>query len=136
MSIEYNARKKSTPVAYILLFFFGALGVHRLYAGNIKSGIAMPLLFLISVLFVMQTLWPMFVFGLWWLLDFILVPSMVQDFNTKLARELSNTDSAASAQPVQYSPNLFPDTPTYLQSEAPQPPGTRRLPPPQTQEND
>jgi TM2 domain-containing membrane protein YozV len=38
--ILFDANKKSKVVAYLLWFFLGALGAHRLYMRRIKSGLA------------------------------------------------------------------------------------------------
>jgi TM2 domain-containing membrane protein YozV len=67
---------KSHLVAYLLWFFLGWLGVHRLYWGKILTGILQLGLFVFGAL----TVWILglgLVFwvplGLWWLLDVILI---------------------------------------------------------------
>ena len=59
---------QNTLVAYILWFFLGFLGIHRFYCGKWKTGI---LWFLTGGLF-----------GIGWLIDIILVPSMVRESNS------------------------------------------------------
>ncbi len=92
----YDARKKSLLVAYLLLFFFGALGIHRLYTGNSVSGFLMPVFTMLAVFVSVGSgkAWPVLVAAGWYLLDFILVIGLVQDANVRLAEELS-TDNAA-----------------------------------------
>ena len=43
LNSELEAHKKSPLIAYLLWFFFGGLGAHRYYLGNIGMGIAMTL---------------------------------------------------------------------------------------------
>ncbi|MDO4780248.1 MAG: NINE protein [Bacteroides sp.] len=58
---------KSKLVAYLLLFFFGLLGVHRFYLGKIPTG----LLYLFTGA----------LFGLGWIYDLITLASQVDLYN-------------------------------------------------------
>ncbi|MAT82632.1 MAG: hypothetical protein CMJ29_13430 [Phycisphaerae bacterium] len=58
---------RSTPVAYLLWFFFGLLGVHRFYLGRPISGV----IYLLTG----------GVFLIGWILDLILIPGMVRITN-------------------------------------------------------
>ncbi|MCP1144490.1 TM2 domain-containing protein [Lysinibacillus endophyticus] len=40
---EMNNKQKSKGIAYLIWFFFGGIGGHRYYAGDIGMGIAMTL---------------------------------------------------------------------------------------------
>ena len=44
----YEARRRSTAVAYLLWFFLGLLGVHRFYAGETRSAVVMLLMQLVG----------------------------------------------------------------------------------------
>ena len=59
----------STPLAYILWFFFGVFGVHRFYLGYIGTGI----------------LWACTagLFGIGWLIDLVLIPGMTEAANNR-----------------------------------------------------
>ncbi len=54
-------------VAYVLWFFLGVLGVHRVYLGRVVSGVIWFL--------------TLGLFGIGWLVDLFLIPSMVRDAN-------------------------------------------------------
>lgn len=89
--MRYEANKKSALLAYVLWFFLGLFGVHRMYLGRWGSGIAMLLLHGISWL----TWWIAIgivgfaVLGLWWLVDALLIPGQARDYNNRLVDELS-----------------------------------------------
>ena len=68
---DYEVRKKSGLIAYILWFFFG---FHYLYMGRI----AIQLLYWLTV----------GGFGLWMLIDLFRIPGMVVRKNEDIAREL------------------------------------------------
>ena len=88
--MEYNARAKSTLLGYILWFFLGFLGAHRLYGGKIASGIAQLLLHAIG----WATTWILIgwfflgLWGIWWIIDAFLIPSWIRDHNLDIARRL------------------------------------------------
>lgn len=69
---------KSVALAYVLWFFLGYLGIHRMYCGRVGSGVLMLALtviggftfpFMFGHLFV-------FVVGIWWLIDLFLTAGM------------------------------------------------------------
>lgn len=55
---------RSTPIAYLLWFFFGLLGIHRFYLGRPISGV----IYLLTG----------GVFLIGWIIDLFLIPSMVR----------------------------------------------------------
>ncbi|WP_128253223.1 TM2 domain-containing protein [Falsirhodobacter deserti] len=65
---------KSTAAAYLLWFFLGTFGVHRIYLGHLKTGLAMLVLMLLGMLtFGITSL----VVLVWWVVDLFLVPGMI-----------------------------------------------------------
>ncbi|EFA83585.1 TM2 domain-containing protein [Heterostelium album PN500] len=58
---------KSTGLTYLLWFFFGVFGVHRFYLQRYVSGFIY--------------LFTLGIFGIGWLVDLFLIPSMVRHFN-------------------------------------------------------
>ena len=89
--MRYDANKKSALLAYVLWFFLGFFGVHRMYLGRVGSGIAMLVLHGLSWL----TWWILIgwlgfgILGLWWLIDALLIPGMARDCNNRLVDELT-----------------------------------------------
>ena len=89
--MRYDANRKSVLVAYILWFFLGLFGIHRMYLGRWTSGLLMLALHGLSWL----TWWIAigmigFAFlGLWWLIDALLIPGMTHGYNNRLVDELS-----------------------------------------------
>lgn len=69
---------KSVALAYVLWFFLGSIGIHRMYCGRMASGILMLCLTVVGTL-----LFPvlighllLFVVGVWWLIDLFLTAGM------------------------------------------------------------
>lgn len=60
---------RSIPVAYVLWFFLGLLGVHRFYCNRVLSGL----------------LWLLTggLFGIGWLVDLFIIPGMVRSANAE-----------------------------------------------------
>ncbi len=88
--MKYDANKKSTAVAYLLLIFIGAFGAHRFYLNQTGTAIALLLITLSSLLLMLVligffTIW---ISWLWVLVDLFLVPGLVRNHNNKLAQEL------------------------------------------------
>ncbi len=88
--MEYDARSRSALLAYILWFFLGMFGAHRMYAGRVPSGILQLLIhgfgwlttpILIGWLFIA-------VWALWWVIDAFLIPGWIRDYNLAIARRL------------------------------------------------
>ncbi|GLG02244.1 TM2 domain-containing protein [Alicyclobacillus sacchari] len=69
---------KSVALAYVLWFFLGYLGIHRLYCGRIGSGIVMAACTVVggltAPLFIGHVL--LFIVGVWWLFDLVLTARM------------------------------------------------------------
>ena len=97
---------KSMILAYVLWWFLGYAGVHRLYLGRISSGITMLCLFFFGWLLTfafgigLLLLVPL---GLWWLLDVFFTHEIVNEENAKLGITQStvtfNTVSQKQATP-------------------------------------
>jgi TM2 domain-containing membrane protein YozV len=89
--MRYDANKKSVIVAYLLWFFLGMFGVHRFYLGRVASGLILLLLTLVAgalyVVFIGVVL--MAIPGLWWLIDALLIPGIVRDYNNELISDVS-----------------------------------------------
>jgi len=89
-AMRYDANKKSALLAYILWFFLGLFGIHRMYLGRIGSDIGMLVLHGLSWL----TWWILIgwigfaILGLWWLIDALLIPGMTQSYNNRLVDDL------------------------------------------------
>ena len=90
----YDANKASVGVTYLLWFFLGLLGVHRFYLSRPISAICM-----------MLTLGGLFV---WWLLDGILIPTLVKRKNLAVIDEMNRVKMDAMQQPQsQPSPQIL-----------------------------
>ncbi|MEI7658383.1 MAG: TM2 domain-containing protein [Phycisphaerae bacterium] len=88
--LMYDAHKKSLLVAYLLWWFLGWAGAHRFYLGRTGSAIVMLMLFAIScVLMLVVVGWfGYLLWGLWWLIDALLIPSIVTQCNVRLINRL------------------------------------------------
>jgi len=80
-----QAEGKNTVIAYVLWWFLGAIGVHRMYLGRTGSGVAMLSLFIIGIVTAVLAVGYIFlaIVGIWWLVDGFLTYSMVKEENTK-----------------------------------------------------
>jgi TM2 domain-containing membrane protein YozV len=78
----YDANRKSTGVAYLLLIFLGAFGAHRFYLGRNGSGVGQLVLWLLGWATLFITWIPLCI---WLFVDLFLVPGMVRDHNMNLA---------------------------------------------------
>lgn len=89
--MRYDANRKSALLAYILWFFLGWFGLHRMYLGRIGSGVAMLLLQGVSWLthFILIGYLGFAVLALWWLIDALLIPGMTRDHNNRLIDQLA-----------------------------------------------
>jgi TM2 domain-containing membrane protein YozV len=81
--MRYDAAKRSALLAYILWFFLGWFGVHRMYLGRVGSGIAMLVLHGVSWVthFILIGFVGFFFLALWWLIDALLIPGMTRSYN-------------------------------------------------------
>jgi TM2 domain-containing membrane protein YozV len=89
--MRYDANKKSVIVAYLLWFFLGMFGVHRFYLRKVFSGLILLLLTLTaSALYIIYIgVLLMGIPGLWWLIDALLIPGMVRNYNDDLVSRVS-----------------------------------------------
>ncbi len=71
---EYEDKKRSPLIAYLLWFFLGSLGAHRYYLGNIGMGIAMNL-----------TLGGL---GIWALIDVFFISGRLRTKNNEIEADL------------------------------------------------
>lgn len=87
----YDANKKSLLVAYLLWWFLGLLGAHRLYLGRIASGILMLLVSVVSwvLTFVLVGFIGVALIAVWWLIDAFLIPGMVRRDNLRLIARIA-----------------------------------------------
>lgn len=76
--MAFEARKKSTGLAYVMWFFLGWFSAHRFYAGQV----GLPILQIITI--------PIGVGVVWILIDIFLIPSMIRNYNLSLIP--TNTD--------------------------------------------
>jgi TM2 domain-containing membrane protein YozV len=81
--MRYDAAKRSALLAYVLWFFLGWFGVHRMYLGRVGSGIAMLVLHAVSWIthFILIGFIGFGILGLWWLIDALLIPGMTRSYN-------------------------------------------------------
>jgi TM2 domain-containing membrane protein YozV len=88
--MRYDANKKQVIVTYPLWFFLGMFGIHRFYLRRWISGLILLLLTAISG--ALYIVWIgvilMAIPGLWWLIDALLIPGMVRDYNNDLVTEI------------------------------------------------
>jgi len=70
------ASNYSGALAFLCWFFLGGLGLHRFYLGYTTYGVVMAVVNIAGVLFTAGA-W-LFVVGLWWLVELILLPSALR----------------------------------------------------------
>jgi TM2 domain-containing membrane protein YozV len=82
---EYDKKKKSVALTWILWFFLGGFGIHRFYLGKTTSAVILLILTLV-------TAW--FTFGIptaiWLIVDAFLLPKMIGDKNREVEKEILN----------------------------------------------
>ena len=92
----YDANKKSTGVAYLLLIFFGTFGAHRFYMGRTGSAIGILVLTLLTI----TTWWfglgliTSLIVGFWVFVDLFLTAGWVREHNNALIARLNAGVSA------------------------------------------
>lgn len=89
--MQYDARRKSLLITYLLWFLLPMLGLHRMYLGKWISGFLMLGLTLIgsALTWIAIGFIPLGLAGLWWMLDAILNYINVEQHNEDLAFQLS-----------------------------------------------
>lgn len=90
LMLRYDANRKSVLLAYLIWFFLGLFGVHRLYLGRIVSGLGMLALHGISwvLAFILIGYIGFAFLGLWWLIDALLIPGIARRENEELIERL------------------------------------------------
>jgi TM2 domain-containing membrane protein YozV len=95
--MEYHARSRSALLAYLLWFFLGFAGAHRMYAARVPTGILQLLVHGLGWLttpilvgWVFIALW-----AVWWVIDAILIPGWIRDYNLDVAQRISVSPDAA-----------------------------------------
>ena len=78
----YDANRKSTGVAYLLVIFLGGLGAHRFYLGHPGTAAVQLVLWVLG--------WPTaglfwVPLGIWILIDLFLIPGMARARNMEIA---------------------------------------------------
>lgn len=73
---RYDDLKKKPVIAWLLWFFFGALGGHRFYLGD--TGVALGMLFTLGGL------------GVWALIDAFFINKRIAERNAQLRRGLNS----------------------------------------------
>lgn len=88
--LRFEAEARSAPIAYLLWFFLGYGGVHRMYLGRWISGLIMLAIFSLSLLLTLVLVGYIglgFII-LWWAIDALLIPGMVRGVNNRLIDRL------------------------------------------------
>lgn len=78
--VPVNVSPKSRLAAFLLAFFLGGFGLHRMYVGKVASGVVM-LLLTISVVGIL-------IVGFWVLIDWIFI--LTGEFKDKEGRFIKN----------------------------------------------
>lgn len=88
--LRYEAEARSAVIAYLIWFFLGYGGVHRMYLGRWISGLIMLAIFGLSLLLTLVLVGYVglgFII-LWWAIDALLIPGMVRSHNNRLIDRL------------------------------------------------
>lgn len=80
--------RPSVIVAYVLWFFLGVFGVHRMYLGRVVSGLMMLALTVLGFIPILGLPFWLIV-GAWWLIDVVLTSSMINDDVNRMRHTLS-----------------------------------------------
>jgi len=83
--VSIQAEGKNTIIAYVLWWFLGSLGIHRMYLGRTGSGVAQLLLLIFGILtwIIGIGILLLSILGIWWLVDAFLTYGMVKEENEK-----------------------------------------------------
>jgi TM2 domain-containing membrane protein YozV len=90
---------RSVGIAYLLWFFLGVFGAHRFYLGRIGSGVGMLVLFWLGALTAIILIgWVLLLaYGVWWIVDAFLIPSMVDEDRRTKRTSIANEISAIAS---------------------------------------
>jgi len=84
--MRYDAASRNVVLAYLIWFFLGYGGVHRMYAGRWISGFIMLAIFGLSLL--LTLVFVGFIglgfIAIWWMIDALLLAGMVHRYNDHL----------------------------------------------------
>lgn len=87
---EYQGRKKSVGVMYLLMIFFGTFGAHKLYVHELTAGFLQLFLFWGGILmtstgfgFILLVMW-----GIWIFINIFTNPSAVNHYNWNLHSDI------------------------------------------------
>lgn len=85
---EMENQKKSVPIAYVLWFFLGIFGAHRLYAGKIGSEIGVFVLWAVGTVTLIIYIGAIFIFAysVWWIIDAFLLNGIINNVNQEKER--------------------------------------------------
>lgn len=82
--------KPSVIIAYILWFFLGLFGVHRMYLGRWVTGLAMLVLTVLGFIPILGLpFW--IIVGVWWLIDVVLTNAMINSDVEKMRYSFSRS---------------------------------------------
>ncbi|TBL70544.1 TM2 domain-containing protein [Paenibacillus thalictri] len=85
---EFEKKKKSKPIAFVLWFFLGGLGIHRFYLGDIGYAIGLIVVLIISWLtFFILFFLPI---GIWLLVELFLISGRVDKINNNIELSIVN----------------------------------------------
>ncbi|MBM7097167.1 MULTISPECIES: TM2 domain-containing protein [Alteribacter] len=87
---EFDKKKKSKGVLYVLWLFFGSIGVHRFYLGDIGYGIGMIAVWIVSWFLAFVPIL------IWVLVDVFLIGKRLEKINDQL--EFSIIENVKSYQ--------------------------------------
>jgi TM2 domain-containing membrane protein YozV len=84
-----NSAAPNIFVAYLIWFFLGYLGIHRMFLGQ-KKGVLMLIIFVISVVLsvVMIGVIGFVVLFVWWIYDAIQIPKWIEEKKTDLRSKI------------------------------------------------
>ncbi|MED1952182.1 TM2 domain-containing protein [Brevibacillus centrosporus] len=81
---EFEKKKKSKAVAYLLWIFLGSLGGHRFYFGDIGIGIGMIIVWIVSWFLMFIPI------AIWVLIDVFFVSKRVEQLNERIEANIIN----------------------------------------------
>lgn len=86
-SVQFTVSGKSIIVAYLLWWFLGFLGAHRLYLGRLGTAAAYAILFILASIFTFSIIGILLggllyaVLFIFWVIDAFLMPGIVAEIN-------------------------------------------------------